>query len=139
MKELETRLFAILDNDPGPTGLDSLAVGGIHRRRIPEGVTLPAIVFSKEANAERRHTLRNEVMRRFVYLIRAVDEGLDEAKAADMLARVDALLENIDLAVPGWQTGFCRRIGDFELTENDTSGHVWQHLGGRYRIDLLPA
>lgn len=139
MRALETRLFTILGGD---ATLAALLPGGVHRRRVPVGTALPYLVFAKEApgGPQVSYTLRSEVMQRFTYLFRAVCEGTDEGPAVDALERVKVLLQDAELGVTGYETGYCREVGpDFELVDSDEAGNVRNHVGKRFRIDLMRA
>jgi len=64
------------------------------------------------------------------------------APATDAAARIDALLEDQPLTVPGYgwlSTVRVERIREpGELDPGDTSIR-WQHHGGRYRVQVAPS
>ena len=73
-----------------------------------------------------------------LYLIKAVVQALEPSAAIDAAARVNALLEDAPIAVPGYAYMTMHRIEPLQRTEVDEVNEKirWQHRGGRYRVNM---
>lgn len=124
--------------------LAALLPGGVHFGIAPQGKTAFALVTIDEtadiavfaaAPAARRAI---EVI---TYAVQAVVQTTAMAAAQAAAARIDALLEDQPLTVPGYgwlSTVRVERLRDpGELDPGDTSIR-WQHHGGRYRVQVTP-
>lgn len=124
--------------------LAALLPGGVHFGLAPQGKTAFALVtidetadvaVFAEAPAKRR------AIEAITYAVQAVVQTSATAPATQAAARIDALLEDQPLTVPGYgwlSTVRVERIRDpGELDPNDKSIR-WQHHGGRYRVHVTP-
>lgn len=71
------------------------------------------------------------------YLVKAVElktTGAANIKAA--AARIDVLLDNSTLTIPGYSLMVMRRVERVRYTEVDEQDEAirWQHRGGRYQV-----
>lgn len=75
-----------------------------------------------------------------VYWIQAVSFGTSRGPAKTAAARIDALLENHPLTVAEYGWMMTAREGRIDETEPDETDEsiVWQHIGGKYRIQMTP-
>ena len=125
--------------------LATLLPGGVHFGLAPQGKTAFALVtidetadvgVFAEAPAARRAI---EVI---TYAVAAVVQTSAMGPATQAAARIDALLEDQPLTVPGYgwlSTVRVERIRDpGELDPSDKSIR-WQHHGGRYRVQVAPS
>jgi hypothetical protein len=73
-----------------------------------------------------------------LYLIKAVVQATAGGAAQQAAARIDALLEDQPLAVPGYGWMTTHRVERLETTEVDELDTLirWQHYGGRYRVEM---
>jgi hypothetical protein len=73
------------------------------------------------------------------YLVKAVMLTSSGGNIQQAAARIDALLEDAVLTVPGYSAMACYRVApgadDTEVDALDPSIR-WQHLGGRYRVQM---
>jgi hypothetical protein len=74
------------------------------------------------------------------YAVKAVTFGSSGTTAKQAAARIDALLEDQPLTIPGYHHGSTERIERIRDTEDDeTDASIrWQHRGGRYRVLVTP-
>ena len=73
-----------------------------------------------------------------LYLVKAVVQASAGGAAQQAAARIDTLLEDQPLAVPGYAWMTVHRVERLQTTEVDEVDTLirWQHRGGRYRVDL---
>ena len=124
--------------------LAALLPGGVHFGLAPQGKTSFALVTIDET-ADISVFAETPAARRAIevvtYAVQAVVQTSATAPATDAAARIDALLEDQPLTVPGYvwlSTVRVERIRDpGELDPSDKSIR-WQHHGGRYRVQAAP-
>ena len=76
--------------------------------------------------------------RTFMLQVKVVDQGDSSKRAGAADERIEELLHpNEPLSVVGWRTGFQERAARIDFTET-SSGVKFQHVGGVYRITLIP-
>jgi hypothetical protein len=135
MIEVERAIVALLEGDPV---LDSYGPGGqmsVWRNLAPEGEPLPYVLLSKQAGS-RIYAHKSLLVRDLVYLVKAVDSGHDHTRAAQIDARLDALLTDGTLTLPPPLAHLStRRESDIDYEETD-GGVTYQHLGGLYRVQV---
>jgi len=136
---------AVITHLASDATLATLLPGGVHFGLAPQGKTAFALVtidetadvgVFAEAPAARRAI---EVI---TYAVAAVVQTSAMGPATQAAARIDALLEDQPLTVPGYgwlSTVRVERIRDpGELDPSDKSIR-WQHHGGRYRVQVAPS
>jgi len=136
---------AVITHLASDATLATLLPGGVHFGLAPQGKTAFALVTLDESGeipvfaevpAQRRAI---EVL---TYAVQAVVQTSATAPATDAAARIDALLQDQPLTVPGYgwlSTVRVERIRDpGELDPSDKSIR-WQHHGGRYRVQVAPS
>ena len=76
----------------------------------------------------------------FLYLVKAVTKGASGSDVKAAALRIDQLLDNRTLYVPGYHPSNClRRVKRERFTELDESTNErWQHRGGRYEVRITP-
>jgi len=132
----DAALFTLLDTDrqsASSGSLGDLGVTGVFRRKKPAGVSAehPYIVFLLMADTD-DYTLGGRAYQRHPYFIEALDEGSSAVRAQNILARVDALLNDAALSVSGRSTMYLRREQTIERDE-EVSGTTYQRVGAIYQ------
>jgi hypothetical protein len=74
------------------------------------------------------------------YLVKAVALSTSGGNVKGAAARIDALLEDGTLTVPGYSHMTMHRLERIRITEVDEidASIRWQHRGGRYRVMVAP-
>jgi hypothetical protein len=130
---VQAALYARLNGQATTLGL----TGGVHYRLAPMDATTPFVVFSKQSGVPLQRGLGGDVAAdNLVYLVKVIDEGESNLRAAAIMADVNAILDNRPLAVTGHNNVLLQRISDVELDETD-SGQTWQHVGAEYRLIVV--
>jgi hypothetical protein len=86
-------------------------------------------------------TFGGRAFEHLVYLVKAVIQAHEGSTAIEAAARINVLLEDVPLTVPGygWMTGYrLKREQANEVDDLDTMIR-WQHRGGQYRIQMAVA
>jgi len=129
----------------GDATLATLLPGGVHFGLAPQGKTAFALVTIDET-ADVAVFAETAAARRAIevitYAVAAVVQTSAMGPATQAAARIDALLADQPLTVPGYgwlSTVRVDRIRDpGELDPSDKSIR-WQHHGGRYRVQVTPS
>jgi hypothetical protein len=139
---VDTALISTLASD---ATLAALLPGGVHFGIAPQGKTSFALVtidetadigVFAEAPAARR------AIESITYAVQAVVLTSTMDPATDAAARIDALLQDQPLTVPGYgwlSTVRVERIRDPGELEPGNTSRRWQHHGGRYRVQVTPS
>lgn len=109
----------------------------VFRNRAPEDTPEPFLVFSKSSGRP-AYTLADESHRSFLYVVKVIDRGDDQASAAAIDSQVrSALTDAVDGATleSGATVINLRREGDVEYEEVER-GVTYQHVGGTYRVHI---
>lgn len=125
--------------------LAALLPGGVHFGLAPQGSKAAFALVRLDDSAEIPVFAEIPAQRRAIevltYEVQAVVQTSAMAPATDAAARIDALLEDQPLAVPGFTWLSTVRVGRIrdpgELDPSDKSIR-WQHHGGRYRVEVTP-
>lgn len=128
--------MTVLETDrlSGAAGsLGTLGVTGTFRRRKPAGVSAaePYLIFFEQADTD-VYTLKQRAFQRHPYFIECVDRGSSAQRAQNILARVDALLNDAALSISGRTTMYLRREQTIERDE-EVSGVTYQRVGASYQ------
>jgi len=135
---------AVITHLAGDATLATLLPGGVHFGLAPQGKTAFALVTIDET-ADVAVFAETAAARRAIevitYAVAAVVQTSAMGPATQAAARIDALLADQPLTVPGYgwlSTVRVDRIRDpGELDPSDKSIR-WQHHGGRYRVQVAP-
>jgi len=135
---------AVITHLASDATLASLLPGGVHFGLAPQGKTAFALVTldeSADVSVFNETPAKRRAIEVVTYAVQAVVLTSAMAPATDAAARIDALLEDQPLTVPGYgwlSTVRVERIRDpGELDPSDKSIR-WQHHGGRYRVQVAP-
>jgi len=136
---------AVITHLAGDATLATLLPGGVHFGLAPQGKTAFALVTIDET-ADVAVFAETAAARRAIevitYAVAAVVQTSAMGPATQAAARIDALLADQPLTVPGYgwlSTVRVDRIRDpGELDPSDKSIR-WQHHGGRYRVQVTPS
>ena len=124
--------------------LMALLPGGVHFGLAPQGVTAFALVsvdetadvsVFAEAPAARR------AIEQITYTVQAVLPTSAMAPATQAAARIDAVLEDQPLTIPGYgwlSTVRVERLRPAGAPDPVDKNIRWQQIGGRYRVDVTP-
>ena len=135
---------AVITHLASDATLATLLPGGVHFGLAPQGKTAFALVTLDES-ADVSVFSETPAQRRAIEVVTCAVQAVvltsAMAPATDAAARIDALLEDQPLTVPGYgwlSTVRVQRIRDpGELDPSDKSIR-WQHHGGRYRVQVAP-
>jgi len=136
---------AVITHLASDATLATLLPGGVHFGLAPQGKTAFALVTIDET-ADVAVFAETAAARRAIevitYAVAAVVQTSAMGPATQAAARIDALLADQPLTVPGYgwlSTVRVDRIRDpGELDPSDKSIR-WQHHGGRYRVQVTPS
>ena len=131
---VDAALYSALD----VSGVTSIATGGIHSGRAPQGTATPFLRFRRADGPPDQRTFGSPRIVRHRYLLQAVDDGFDGSVAEDLLAAADAVLDDQTLTVTG-ATAFLecrreRRVSD--LVDEVPGGVVYQIRGAYYGVEV---
>ena len=132
MNQIEIALYSTLT---AGTALTSMLAGArsIYNGIIPDGVGLPAVVFSQQSHITENtdpHTRENAL-----YLVKGISET-SMGNAGTIDARIRTLLHAQTLSVSGYTNFWTRRESSIRYVEMDAGGKRIYHSGGIYRIRL---
>ena len=135
---------AVITHLASDATLATLLPGGVHFGLAPQGKTAFALVTldeSADVSVFSETPAQRRAIEVVTYAVQAVVLTSAMAPATDAAARIDALLEDQPLTVPGYgwlSTVRVERIREpGELDPTDTNLR-WQHHGGRYRVQVTP-
>lgn len=138
MNALKAAINNILSGD---AALNALATQGTHYLEAPPNTPRPFVVFYKLPGGGREETMGGGTtwVERWVFVVKAVTEAT-ATKSADELAgeigaRVEELLINVALTVPGFAWLSTRKVGEVEYSE-PLAGNTILHAGPRLEITL---
>jgi hypothetical protein len=135
---------AVITTLAGDAQLAALLPGGVHFGLAPQGTTAFALVTideTAEVSVFSAVPAQRRAIEAVTYAVQAVVATTAMAPATDAAARIDALLADQPLTVPGYgwlSTVRVERIrdpGDLDPSEKSVR---WQHHGGRYRVQVTP-
>lgn len=134
-KVTDTALYTVLNTDrlsAAAGSLGDLGVTGLFRRRKPAGVSAaePYLIFFEQADTD-VYTLKQRAFQRHPYFVECVDRGSSAQRAQNILARVDALLNDAALSISGRTTMYLRREQTIERDE-EVSGVTYNRVGASY-------
>ena len=137
--EIDKALIARLSGD---AALLALLPDGVFMHEAAQGKTkfvLVSLVIALDrgqmaAPGKRRAT--EDVL----YMVKAVTLGASRTTAGQAAARIDVLLEDQPLTIPGYHCASIERTERIDETEvDDVDATIrWQHRGGRYRLLAVP-
>ena len=106
-------------------------------KTAPQNSVLPYLIYQVQADSTQFHE-QGRAAKTFTFLIKAVDQGDSSKRAGNMDDRIEELFHpNEPLSVTGWRTGFQGRTSRVDMSTSE-SGVKYQHVGGVYRITLIP-
>jgi hypothetical protein len=129
--DIDNALIAKLGAD---SALLALMPNGVYYDEAPQGSTRFVIVSLVIEQDEAMFGGR--AFEDALYLVKAVSLSTAGGNVKDAAARIDALLENGTLLVPGYKLMTIYREQRIRFTEPDDVDQSirWQHRGGRYRV-----
>lgn len=135
---MDAALYSAL-NVPDVTTGAGKATGGVHRFRVPQGVSLPAVVFGHMSGEDSYVLGGGRAYIRLTYQIKAVFEGLSGSTASALADTIDSLVTNVAISVSGFTLMVGRRVRLIGYIEDGEGGVTYQHVGGEYEFMLDPA
>jgi hypothetical protein len=135
---------AVITTLAGDATLAALLPGGVHFGLAPQGTTAFALVTideTAEVSVFSAVPAQRRAIEAITYAVQAVVATTAMAPATDAAARIDALLADQPLTVPGYgwlstvRVNRIRDPGDLDPSEKSVR---WQHHGGRYRVQVTP-
>jgi len=111
-----------------------------YRRLAPPNGTFPCVIYARQSGIP-EFTQSELAGWTLVYQVKFVGRGYSNgalAHQADEL--LWGLLQDNPLSIEGddWRNVYLRRVSDVEYDELTEEG-VYQHLGGLYQIEVVPA
>jgi hypothetical protein len=134
VKAIDQGVVSLLTADSGGGGVATLATGGVWARVVPQGTVAPYVVFNQQASTD-NYTLRVRAWTEYVYQITAVCEGESGLPAQTINDRIDVVMTDGSLAVPGFTAMIVRRIQMIEYPEI-VDGVTITRSGALYRIGV---
>lgn len=147
MNALKTALTSLLKGDATLRALfpsDALVSGAIqvYDKMAPQSTQAasqkyPYVIMQVQAARPDYH-MAGRSAETFNVMLKAIDTGESSKRGGQIDERIEELLHpNEPITVPGWRTGFQGRTAQVDMTEL-SSGVKYQHVGGVYRITLIP-
>lgn len=129
---IDRALIAVLELD---APLQALLPDGVWWNEAPQGSRAFVIVTLQTSTDEPMFT-GERAWEDTQYMIKAVEFGTSGVNAVAAAARIDQLLDNVDIPIDGYLTMRLQRDGRIHLSEVDDLDTAirWQHRGGNYRI-----
>ena len=127
---------ALIARLTGDATLQAFIPDGVYLDEAPPGSTRFAIVSLVEGIDEA--TFGARAIEHALYLVKAVVQAAAGGVAQQAAARIDQLLEDQPLTVPGYAWMTVHRVERLQTTEVDEVDTLirWQHRGGRYRVEM---
>jgi len=135
---------ALITHLAGDATLASLLPGGVHFGLAPQGTTAFALVTIDET-ADVSVFSDTPAKRRAIEVVTYTVEAVLPTKSLiptnQAAARIDALLEDQPLTIPGYgwlstvRVERLRPAGELDPVMKEIR---WQHTGGRYRVQVAP-
>ena len=129
-------LYSYLVADATLTALLATPTSVFHLR-APENENPPYVTFRRTTGVPKR-TLKSIVHESLIYTIKAVTQEPSAVAAANIMGRIDTLLDDQTWSVSGYTVKFSRRINDLSFTELGPGGQEYRHVGGMYHILIYP-
>jgi hypothetical protein len=133
--EIDSAIVARLQNDPA---LQDLLPDGVYIDLAPQGSHAFTLVSVQAAHDDAAFAApaSRRVLEDVQYLVKAVVRQSSGTTAKHAAARIDALLEDAPLTIPGYTCLQLSRVERLRRTEADDvdPSIVWQHRGGFYRV-----
>ena len=135
---------AVIAKLAGDAQLLALLPGGVHFGLAPQGVTAFALVEVDETADIGVFDLvpaRRRAIEVITYLVQAVLPTSAMGPATQAAARIDVLLQDQPLTIPGYTWLSTVRVERLRPAGEPDAGDKnirWQHAGGRYRIQAAP-
>lgn len=140
MNQARKPLFERLKNDTGAGSLAALAPGGIHYGKAPQKATFPYVLFQKQTGVpsytfDAAPATESQLWQvKAVALDTAAASGQEQAETID--ARINALLNNHELALPGGHKCLnLRREIDLDYRVEREGGGYEYHVGALWRVE----
>jgi hypothetical protein len=120
------------------TTLLALMPNGVYVDEAPPGSTrfvLVSLVDEDDVAEFGRRAIEDAL-----FLVKAVALSTTSANIRAAAARIDTLLEDGTLSVPGYTFAVMHRESRLRMTEvDDVDASIrWHHRGGRYRVQVAP-
>lgn len=137
-------LFGVLSAGTVASLIGGTAAPRLYADQIPQGTVWPGdcVVFQMLAGEDNNAIGGNRTCSRNQWMVKAVTQADTYASAGTIMARVDALLQDVSgsAVLHGGTTLIlhCFRLGEIKYPETD-EGRRFNHLGGRYRIWAGPS
>jgi len=129
---LDQAIYGRLNPDTTLQAL-GVAVGNVHKARVPEDQPLPAIVYTQPPGQD-DHVLTRIAYTTYLYTVKAITAGYGSEKlCGDIAARIHALLNDATFTVVGYTLMNCRRMTDISYPEQ-VGSNVFFHAGGTYEM-----
>jgi len=131
MKAVDAGLYSKLTGD---TALVALLSSGtpIFQLEAPPNTTMPYVIFFHAGGGP--DSITPSDLRSMVYAVKGVATTLNAAANID--ARIDALLHNNSITVSGYTNIWLARETEVQLVEGAPDGNPIYHYGAYYRIRI---
>lgn len=133
MNEIDAALYTVLIND---AQLGTLGSSGVYHMLALAGAMLPFMTYGKQSG-EDVYTQGQRAGRVLLYQVKMVAADISVLAANNIMDRVDELLTDVPLTLTSWINTYIRRVADIEYAEV-IEGRVFMHVGGVWRIEIVP-
>lgn len=136
MSAVRDALCLLLQADAA--GVMSLA-SDVYPKAAPESATHPFVIVSAQSPPRPVYALGggSPMIESSVYLVKAVDENLSPARAANLNKLIKARLQNAALTVVDYNLLYLRWVSDVDYAEQ-RKGKTYQHEGSLWRVEVAP-
>lgn len=128
-------LYGLLAGDTTLAGLLSSPTDGIFHQRAPQSAKTPYVIFAKHTGSP-MWTFRTP-MQWDTWLVKGVDRAGKAGRAEHIAEVIDALLNDAQLTIPGFDHLYLRRASDVDYPEPD-GAETYHHCGGLYTVVTDP-
>jgi len=126
-------LYTVLSAD----GTLNTAVGGrIFEGHVPQGESLPAVVFSLAMASDDQFSQSGQfrTWAKFNVTVKVIDETKSTLSLQTIADRFEAVLESARGGVTGLYIDYCKRKRPFHMKDTSVANKVYIHLGGVFEL-----
>jgi len=131
MKVVDAGLYSKLSADTALVALLSAGTPIFQEGNVPPGTSRPYVTFWGTGGPD---NITPSDLRTFVYGVKGIADTLE--RAADIDARIDALLHNNSITVSGYTNIWLAREAEVRYPEAAPNGNRIHHYGAYYRIRI---
>ena len=115
--------------------LTTLGLNGVYGYVVPQGTPSPNVVVSLVTGNDDNTLNGTRNGTDFIFLVKCIDISTDSARAEQIMAAADSILQRAQDSVAGLTVRACQRESVVKYPEQYEGKTAW-HVGGNYRIEV---